>query len=110
MPSNESSVDDMMKTFLSEILSDRFLVKTRYDRPLEIGVFLLAKRPVPVGPKKKMATADVIAVLFPQLYVGMVVVEDKPHDYSKSELQWDNAEAQTIAEAIAVMQHKHWPV
>ena len=98
VPSNESSVDDMMKTFLSEILSDRFLVKTRYDMPLEISS------------KKKMATADVIAVLFPQLYVGMVVVEDKPHDYSRSELQWDNAEAQTIAEAIAVMQQKHWPV
>lgn len=104
MPSNESYVDDMMKTFLSEILSDRFLVKTRYDMPLEIGLT------GSVGLQKKMATADVIAVLFPQLYVGMVVVEDKPHDYSRSELQWDNAEAQTIAEAIAVMQQKHWPV
>jgi hypothetical protein len=97
IPSNESSVDDMIKTFLSEILSDRFLVKTRYDIQLIISS------------QKRKATADVIVFLFPQLYVGVIVVEDKPNDKSRSESQWDNAEAQAVAEAIAVMQQRSWP-
>ena len=96
-PSNESSVDDMVKTFLSDILSDRSFVKTRYDMQLTISL------------RKREATADVIVVLFPQLYIGIVVVEDKPHDTSKSNNYWDNAEAQAVAEGIAVMQQKQWP-
>ena len=98
MPSNESSVDDMVKTLLSSILSDRFLVKTRYDMQLR------------VSSAKRKATADLIVMLFPQLYVGIVIVEDKSHDTSKNDNQWDNAEAQTIAEGIAVMQQKNWPI
>ena len=87
----------MVKTFLSDILSDRFFVKTRYDMQLTISL------------RKRKATADVIVVLFPQLYIGIVVVEDKPHDTSKSNNYWDNAEAQAVAEGIAVMQQKQWP-
>ena len=98
VPSNESSIDDMIMTLLSDVMSDRFLIKTRYDMKLHIAN------------QYKKAIADVIAVLFPQLYVGLVVVEDKPHDTSRTEHQWDNAEAQTIAEAIAVMQQKQWPM
>ena len=96
-PSKESCVDVMMQSFLENILDSRFLVEQRYKMPL-----LLSK-------KKREATADVVAILFPQIYVGVIVVEDKPEDTSETEQQQSRIEAQLVAEGIAVAQQKHWP-
>jgi hypothetical protein len=95
-PSKESCIDVMMQTFLESILGDRFLVEQRYKMKLT------------VSNTKKEATADLVAVLFPQFYIGVIVVENKPEAASDSEHQQAYAEAQMISEGIAVAQQDQW--
>jgi len=96
-PSKESCVDVMMQTFLENILDERFLVEQRYKMQLTISNI------------KKEATADVVAILFPQFYIGVIVVEDKPENTSETEYQHLNTEAQIVSEGIAVAQQEQWP-
>jgi hypothetical protein len=97
-PSKESCVDSMFESFMKSILDDRFLVQPKYDMKLH------------VCHTEKKATADLVAILFPQLYIGVIVVEDKPRETSKTNNQWENTEAQIVAEAIAIAQQERWPV
>ena len=96
-PSKESCVDNMFSCFMRNVLDNEFLVELRYD----IQLF--------VSNTKKKATADIVAILFPQFYIGVIVVEDKSRETSKTDTQWENTEAQMIAEAIAIVQQKKWP-
>ena len=97
-PSVESCVDDMMRELLQQILGSNFLVKTKYEMPLQMCD----------GSTK--ATADVLAIFIPTLYMGVIIVEDKPHEKSKTKDQHYDTEAQMIAEGIAIAQQKRWPV
>lgn len=97
-PSMESCVDNMFQKFMESIMDTNvFLITQRYDMDLYISNV------------KRKATADIVAILFSKLYVGVVVVEDKPKDSSKTSAQWNNAEAQLVAEAIAIAQQNRWP-
>jgi hypothetical protein len=91
-PSIESCVDDMMRELLQQTLGPKFLVKTRYEMELTMSR------------KTTKATPDVLAIFLPKLYMGIIIVEDKPHEKSKSGKQHENAEAQMVAEGIAIVQ------
>jgi len=88
----------MMQTFLENVLNDRFCIEPRYKMPLQICN------------KKREATADIVAILFPQTIVGLIIVEDKPEDTSNTEKQHSDAEAQMVAEAIAIAQQEYWNI
>jgi len=97
-PSMESCVDNMFYKFMENIMdTNKFLITQRYDMDLYISNI------------KRKAIADIVAIFFSQMYVGVIVVEDKPRDTSKTSTQWDNAEAQLLAEAIAIAQQDRWP-
>jgi hypothetical protein len=95
-PSKESCIDTMMQSFLENVLNDRFCIEPRYKMPLQISN------------RKKEATADIVAILFPQTIVGLIIVEDKPEDSSNTEKQYSDAESQMVAEAIAIAQQDYW--
>ena len=95
-PSKESCVDVMVQSLLEGILDDRFLVEQRYKMPLV------------VSNTKTEATADIVAILFPQFYIGVIVVENKPEATSDTNTQHACAEAQMISEGIAVAQQDQW--
>lgn len=95
-PSKESCIDVMMQTFLESILGDRFLVEQRYKMQLTVSNVI------------KEATADLVTILFPQFYIGVIVVENKQEAASDTENQQAYAEAQMIAEGIAVAQQDQW--
>jgi hypothetical protein len=97
-PSVESCVDDAVRELLQQTLGNNFLVKTRYDMTLSMSN----------GSTK--ATADVLAIFIPKLYMGVIIVEDKPHETSKTNEQHSDAEAQMVAEALAIVQQKRWPL
>lgn len=97
-PSVESCVDDAVRELLQKTLGSNFLVKTRYDMTLSMSD----------GSTK--ATADVLAIFIPKLYMGVIIVEDKSHEMSKTNEQHSDAEAQMIAEALAIVQQKRWPL
>ena len=96
-PSIESCVDDMIRELLQQTLGNNFLVKTRYDMILNMSN----------GSTK--ATADVIAIFIPKLYMGIIVVEDKPCETSKTDDQHHDAQAQMVAEGLAIVQQQRWP-
>lgn len=94
----ESCVDNMFQKLMENIMdTSEFLITQRYDMDLYISNV------------KRKATADIVAILFEKLYVGVIVVEDRPRDASRTPSQWDNAEAQLVAEAIAIAQQERWP-
>ena len=62
-----------------------------------------------VNNANKYATPDLAVIFFPDIYVGVIIVEDKPKDRAVTIDQQDNAEAQMIAEGIAVSQQDNWP-
>jgi hypothetical protein len=94
-PSVESCVDDAVRELLQQTLGNNFLVKTRYDMTLSMSN----------GSTK--ATADVLAIFIPKLYMGVIIVDDKPHETNE---QHSDAEAQMVAEALAIVQQKRWPL
>ena len=96
--SPSSCVDDAVRELLQQTLGNNFLVKTRYDMTLSMSN----------GSTK--ATADVLAIFIPKLYMGVIIVEDKPHETSKTNEQQSDAEAQMVAEALAIVQQKRWPL
>ena len=97
-PSMESCVDNMFQKFMESVMdTDDFLITQRYDMDLYVSNV------------KRKATADIVAILFYKLYIGVIVVEDKSRDASRTSSQWDNAEAQLMAEAIAIAQQDRWP-
>jgi hypothetical protein len=80
--SPSSCVDDAVRELLQQTLGNNFLVKTRYDMILSMSN----------GSTK--ATADVLAIFIPKLYMGVIIVEDKTNE------QHSDAEAQMVAEAV----------
>jgi hypothetical protein len=96
-PSVESCVDDTIRELLQQTLGENFLVKTRYDMTLNMSN------------KLTKATADLLAIFIPKLYMGVIIVEDKPQDTSETKNQHSNAEAQMVAEAVAIVQQERWP-
>jgi hypothetical protein len=90
--SPSSCVDDAVRELLQKTLGNNFLVKTRYDMTLSMSN----------GSTK--ATADVLAIFIPKLYMGVIIVEDKTNE------QHSDAEAQMVAEALAIVQQKRWPL
>jgi hypothetical protein len=98
-PSMESCVDNMFQKFMESVMdTEEFLITQRYDMDFYISNV------------RRKATADIVAILFYKLYVGVIVVEDKSTDSSRTSSQCDNAEAQLTAEAIAIAQQDRWPV
>ena len=95
-PSKESCIDVMMQTFLENILGNRFLVEQRYKMRLTVSNAI------------REATADLVAVLFPQFLIGVIVVENKLDATSDTDTQQALAEAQMISEGIAVAQQAQW--
>ena len=96
-PSRESCVDNMFICFMRSVLDNEFLVEGKYDMKLTVSNI------------EKKATADIVAILFPHIHIGVIVVEDKSKETSKTKVQQVNAEAQLIAEGIAIAQQKRWP-
>ena len=95
-PAKESCVDVMVQALLEGVLCKRFLVEQRYRMQFTISNVT------------KEATADMVAILFPQLYIGVIVVENKSENASDMDYQQSNAEAQMISEGIAVAQQDNW--
>jgi len=97
-PAQESCVDCMMESYLRNILPESdFFIQVRYTMRLRVNNV------------NKNATPDVAIILFPDIYVGVIVVEDKSKYRGITANQQDNAEAQMIAEGIAVAQQTNWP-
>jgi hypothetical protein len=97
-PKHESFVDCMVETYLRNILpQDNFFVQMRYTMKLRVHNSV------------KYATPDLAVILYPEMRVGVIIVEDKSKDRAGTTMQQDNTEAQIIAEAIAVAQQDNWP-
>lgn len=101
----ESNVDDMVvELFRSIFVNECFLVKTQTVLPLEYSIGSLKRK------RSSEATADVILLKkCGQMYKrGLIVVEDKAYIYEAAENPSKAAEAQLMAEAIAVAQQASW--
>jgi hypothetical protein len=93
---DEGKVNDLVASLLHAVLSNRFIERIQPSVDLNMGNFWTSAKP------------DVSVVLFPQQIQGIIVVEDKLSG-DNSAVARTKAEAQMIAEGIAVSQADNWP-